>query len=301
MTPRILSFGEIIWDIYSTDKLIGGAGLNFTAHCAKCGADSFMFSAVGDDDLGLSAKAAISGFGVDQRFIKSSKKSTGQCIVTLDEKGVPSYNVLSDVAYDNIPVTDDNIEEINKLGFDALYFGTLIQRSPVSRASLHKLCSTCSFKEKICDVNLRNGCYDSDSARFCLENATVLKISIEEEPQLRSLDLYECGGNSPENIAKAISSKYPQIKYLIITLGGDGAFVYCSDDCHSFYESARPVKVSSTVGAGDSFIAAWATFYLSGYSPKSATKKAVDLSGFVVSKTDAIPSYAFKGGILYEL
>ena len=32
---KILSFGEIIWDIYSDKKCIGGAPFNFAAHCAR--------------------------------------------------------------------------------------------------------------------------------------------------------------------------------------------------------------------------------------------------------------------------
>ncbi len=32
---KILSFGEIIWDVYEDKKCIGGAPFNFAAHCAR--------------------------------------------------------------------------------------------------------------------------------------------------------------------------------------------------------------------------------------------------------------------------
>ena len=45
-------------------------------------------------------------------------KETGKCLVTLNEKMIPSYNLLSDVAYDEI--TCPQLKE----QFDVLYFGT---------------------------------------------------------------------------------------------------------------------------------------------------------------------------------
>ncbi|MBO5060850.1 MAG: hypothetical protein J6C82_08050 [Clostridia bacterium] len=300
MKPKIISFGEIIWDVYESESLIGGAGLNFAAHCLRCGADSFLFSAVGRDELGIKAESIISDFNVDRRFIKSSDKTTGKCIVKLDEKGVPDFNVLDDTAFDNITVSDADICEVNKIGFDALYFGTLIQRSPVSRSTLKELCKRCSFKEIVCDVNLRKNCYDADSAKFCLENATILKISQEEEPLLRELKLYFANSDSPEKLAAAISGRYPQIKYIIFTLGENGSFVYCAKSKKDFQVAAKRVAVASTVGAGDSFIAAWITAYLSGVSIEESTKLASELSGFVVSRAEAIPDYTMTGGVLNE-
>lgn len=299
MKPNILSFGETIWDIYDDKSFIGGAGLNFAAHCSKCGANSFLFSAVGNDELGKKTDDIIKVLDINRNLIKHSDKMTGQCIVNLDSNGTPDFKVLQNTAYDNIIISEDDISFINKIGFDALYFGTLIQRAPVSRDSLIKLCKECSFKEIVCDINLRKNCYDTISAKFCLENATILKISEEEEPLLRELNLYHCETNSLECICEAICTEYKQIKYIIFTLGERGSFVYCTENKKYFIEKAKPVKAVSSVGAGDSFIAAWITMYLSGESVEKSTEIATRLSGFVVSKTDAIPDYIFKGGVIY--
>ena len=182
---KILSFGEIIWDVYEKGAVIGGAALNFSAHAARCGQETYMFSAVGQDALGREAIDIIHTFGVRTDFIKHADKETGRCLVRLDKNGVPSYHVVQDVAYDHITVSNHDIIAIRELAPDALYFGTLIQRSATSRAALHKLCQACSFGEIICDINLRKDCYDSASVAFCLNNATILKVSEEEEPLLR--------------------------------------------------------------------------------------------------------------------
>ena len=301
MTPKILVFGEIIWDIYPDQKLIGGAGLNFAAHGSRCGCESFMCSAVGNDSLGSDAIAAAESFGVNSEFIKKIDFPTGQCLVTINSAGIPSYNVLRGVAYDNITANDKDIEKINKIGFDALYFGSLIQRGLTSRASLRKICEEFNFGEIVCDVNLREGCYDLDSIAFCFENATVIKISDEEEPTLRHLGEYSAEDDSPESVARAISKKYTQIKYVILTLGAKGAYVYCANRSEGFFKESKKVKVASTVGAGDSFFAAWVSSYLCGESAVTATERAIALSGFVVSHTDAIPNYRFEGEIVKEI
>ena len=67
--PAILTFGEIIWDVYPDKKLIGGAGLNFAAHCAKSGTKSYMISAVGNDELGFDAITYAEDFGVTPELI----------------------------------------------------------------------------------------------------------------------------------------------------------------------------------------------------------------------------------------
>ena len=300
MTPEILTFGEIIWDVYPDKKYIGGAGLNFAAHCAKCGAESYLFSAVGKDTLGEAVPDIAHSFGVQTELIKALDKPTGTSVVTLDENGIPTYDLKTDVAYDNIEIDDDDLSRIRELKPDALCFGTLIQRSEISRASLRRLCREISFGEIICDVNLRENCYDKDSVKLCLENATILKISDEEEPTLRKFGYYTPKNDTPEEIASAVCESFPQIKYLIITLGGKGAFVYCASEKRSFYKPSRKVTVESTVGAGDSFIAAWASAFLSGSTPEKATKRAVNLSGYVVSRSAAIPDYTFEGDTLYE-
>ena len=63
---KILSFGEIIWDVYPDKRHIGGAPLNLAAHAKKQGAEAYLMSAVGDDELGKKALSALDGFGVNR-------------------------------------------------------------------------------------------------------------------------------------------------------------------------------------------------------------------------------------------
>ena len=61
---NVLSFGEILWDTYPTEKHVGGAPLNFSAHFVKMGGEAFLLSAVGEDDLGSDALSFLKEHGV---------------------------------------------------------------------------------------------------------------------------------------------------------------------------------------------------------------------------------------------
>jgi fructokinase len=291
MKKKILSIGEIIWDIYPDKKTIGGAPLNFAAHAVLCGADSTLVSAIGGDSLGEAAIQALVGFGVNCRYVKKTNRPTGQCIVTLDKNAVPHYNVLRGVAYDNIALDNNDFERISEEKYDALYFGTLIQREEVSRKTVCELLNRCVFSTIICDVNLRPNCYNKDSVSLCLNHATILKVSIEEEPFLRSLGGYIPDNDSPEAIAMALSKAYPQLEMILITLGKDGSYAYSVKDCKSYYQKSIGDIVVSTVGAGDSFAAAWLISYLEQKPIEECMKKAAEISGFVVAHTQAVPIY----------
>ena len=87
---KILSLGDIIWDVYEDRKCMGGAALNFAAHVAKNGAKSYMLSCLGKDKLGYEALEVIKSYNVDTSYIYFNDKKTAKCEVTLDEN---KYNL----------------------------------------------------------------------------------------------------------------------------------------------------------------------------------------------------------------
>jgi fructokinase len=289
MKMKILTFGEIIWDIYPGASFIGGAPLNFCAHCVKCGAEGYMLSATGSDNLKNVTYKELSRLGIRTDFIEENNRPTGKCLVTLDEMHIPSFKVLEDTAYDMIRCNDEVIAKINAIGFDAFCFGTLAQRGAVSRAALSRILDSCRFGEIFCDINLRDGGYDKESVMNCLSYATILKLSEEEEPRLRAFHFWP-GDNGMDENAKAIFNNYPRISRIIYTRGSKGAEIYIRDSGF-FTVPAYGEKVVSTVGAGDSFGAVWLSLHLSGLSDRKAAEAAARVSGYVVSVTEAVPDY----------
>lgn len=284
-----LVIGELLWDIYPDKKCIGGAAFNFAAHCVGEGLSSSLLTGIGKDSLGEETLRVVSDFGIDTSLFCRSEKGTGRCTVTLDENKIPSYHVHTDTAYDNICLDADILDEIIGRRYDMLYFGTLIQRAPLSRDAVRTLLERVSFSEVFCDINLRTDCYDTDSVAYCLEHATILKISDEEEPLLRQMGFYDLQEDTPQGIAAAIATRFSQIKVVIVTLGKKGALAYRVSDGAFFEQESIGSEVVSTVGAGDSFGAAFMASYLRGESLSTALYRGALLSGYVVAHAEAVP------------
>lgn len=277
---KILSFGEIIWDVYETEKFIGGAPLNLAAHCSKQGAESFMLSAVGNDNLGKRALEEVKGFNVKTDFISvNQEKETGKCIVTLNKNGVPSYNVLTDVAYDYIK-TPDNIKNFE---FDVFCFGTLALRSKKNLETVKSILKNGNIKKIYCDINIRPPFFSDETIIFALENTNILKISDEELHFVSE----SCGLKELKDIAE----KHKNLEFILLTQGEKGATVYDCKNKIAYTENAPKVEVKSTVGAGDSFGATFICEYFKTNDIKKSLKKATEISAFVVSKKEAIPEY----------
>ncbi len=282
-----MAIGEIIFDIFNGEAEIGGAPLNFCAHCALLGAESALISATGNDDLSEIAINKLSDFGVDTSLVCKNEYPTGKCIVTVNN-GIPDYDVIRPSAYDKINLDEEIISKIKKYNADVFAFGTLIQRDELSREAVRKILSECDFSHVFCDVNLRSGCYDVDSCRLCLERADILKVSEEEEPILSAFGLYHKGKTEKETLSN-ICKKYKNIKLVLFTKGENGSLIYDSEN-NAFYEiPCVEADVVSTVGAGDSYSAAFlCEYFKSGDLIKSGIEGA-RLSSYVVSHREAVP------------
>ncbi len=274
---RILSFGEILWDIFPDDKKIGGAPFNFAAHAAKLGAESYLVSAVGSDENGSDALKAAQDNGIICDYIATDRKhQTGVCNVCLNN-GKPTYDLVLDVAYDHIP------DACPSGRFDALYFGTLAMRLPDSRRSFWKLLRYTDHGEVFFDVNFRSNFYTRELVNALLRETTVLKISDEEMPFF--------GRRDEINTCLELSKNYPKLKYICVTLGKNGAMVY---DCRArtvLYSDKPKGTVVSTVGAGDSFSACFLVNLLNRHPVNVCLDRAVTLSDFVVTQLGAVPDY----------
>ena len=284
---KVLAFGEVLWDVYINSAHLGGASMNFAAHFKKCGGESWIVTAVGDDPMGKKAVGEIEKLDINTKYISTVRQETGKCLVTLDSNQIPSYDLLDDVAYDYIQKPDANNEV-----FDVLYFGTLALRNQNNRTVLKQILSENSFGDIFVDMNIRAPYYSKDVVRFACENASIIKISDEELPVVMSL--LEKDEQSVKECAKKICEEFANLKMIIVTKGGKGSIVYdCKND--EYYEcDSQKVEVVSTVGAGDSFSAAFITKYIKTNDIKQALEFATKISGFVVSRKDAIPEYELK-------
>jgi len=265
-------------------KKIGGAPANFAYHVSQFGFDSRVVSAVGNDALGDEILEVFKEKQLKHQ-LQVVNYPTGTVQVTLDSAGIPLYEIKEGVAWDNIPFTDD----LKRLALStrAFCFGSLAQRNEVSRTSINRFLDTMPDGDgqlKIFDINLRQGFYTKEIIRESCQRCNVLKINDEELVAISRMFGYP--GIDLQDKCWILLAKY-NLKMLILTCGTNGSYVF-TPGVVSFQETPR-VPVADTVGAGDSFTAAFCASLLKGKSVPEAHKLAVEVSAYVCTQSGAMP------------
>ncbi len=285
MKNIIVGMGEALWDMFPEGKKIGGAPANFAYHMSQFGYNSRVVSAVGDDPLGHEILSNFHGKALNCQ-IEKVPYSTGTVQVELDAAGVPCYEIKENVAWDNIPFTS-GLEEIAR-NTRAVCFGSLAQRSIVSRETIHKFLDAMPEGEDICkifDINLRQSFYTKEILCNSFEKCNILKINDEELVLVSRMFGYP--GIDLEDKCWILLAKY-NLKMLILTCGINGSYVF-TPGVISFVKTPT-VEVADTVGAGDSFTAAFCAAILKGMPVPEAHQLAVDVSAFVCTRHGAMPT-----------
>jgi len=268
---KIISFGEVLFDVFDDEARLGGAPLNLAVHLYRLGAKSLLISAVGQDASGDAAIRQIANEGLSTADIARVPQPTGTVTVTLDQAKVATYSFLSNCAYDYIPEPHQEMTDL-----DLFCFGTLAQRGEVSHHTLFKLLDKISCRI-FCDVNLRQNFYSKNILEDSLHAANLVKLNEEELPIIASMFAIE-----PESGALA---KRFDLEAVILTLGPNGCRIWHKGN--HFSSLAHPAKVVSTVGAGDAFSAGFLYHFLSGHSVETAAEEGNHLAAKVAAITGA--------------
>lgn len=285
---KVLSFGEILWDIIEGEAYIGGAPFNLAAHLAMMNIDTAFVSAVGDDELGARALEAMQSYSMDRSLVRTiHEKPTGTVIVELANDGQPAYTITEGVAWDAIRIDGTENDIIGGKPWDALCFGTLAQRTANNREALAHLVKLAGVPEVFYDVNLRQHYYTREWIEQSLNWATIVKLNDDEIRVLGNL-LFE--KSEPEaDCARRIMDSF-DVRHVLVTSGERGAGMYSGEQ---YIEAGAPkVAVADTVGAGDSFSAAFLAAHGSGCAPEKALQLGCIVGAFVASQRSAIPEYS---------
>jgi len=283
MGKFVIGIGEALWDMLPEGKKLGGAPANFAYHASQFGLEGLAVSAIGHDPLGEELVGQLEEHALPYHLARVDYP-TGTVQVTLDSRGVPQYEIKTGVAWDNIPYT----KELADLAANcqAVCFGSLAQRSPVSRESiglfLDAVPEDCL---KVFDINLRQDFYNKEVLEASFRRCDILKINDEELVVMARL--FNLPGLALEEKCRYLIKEY-DLKMLILTCGVNGSYVFY-DGGMSFLETPK-VQVADTVGAGDSFTGAFVGSLLTGKSVTEAHETAVKVSAFVCTQSGAMPT-----------
>lgn len=284
MNDIVVGMGEALWDVLPEGKKIGGAPANFAYHVSQFGLSSAVVSAVGDDSLGDEILENLTSKGLNH-LIEKVPYPTGTVQVEIDQAGIPQYEIKENVAWDNIPYTA-RLEALAERA-KAVCFGSLAQRNVVSRNTINRFLDAMPQNDDslvVFDVNLRQGFYNKEILCNSMKRCNILKINDEELITISRMFGYP--GIDLQDKCWILLGKY-NLTMLILTCGINGSYVFTPGNVS--FQPTPKVEVADTVGAGDSFTAAFIASILKGRSVAESHAMAVQTSAFVCTQKGAMP------------
>lgn len=290
---NILSFGELLYDVYDNVSVIGGAPFNYSIQLSRLmGHDDRLrfITALGNDDYSKDALSFINNENIDKSLIQIlDNYETGKATVFLNEKKVPDYIIHENAAWDNIEYNKDIENALNE-NYDLFYFNILSQRNEKSYTTLKKIFQNIKSKYKVCDVTFRKNYYTKEKIKESLEFVNILKINDDELAVIKGL-FYPSLENDNETLLKAINKDF-NIDYIFLTLGSKGASVFYNNEY--IFKPSNKVNVIDTVGAGDSFCAALSYAILRNLDIKNVLEFASDVSEEMIQVKGGTAKYDIK-------
>jgi len=283
MQNKVITIGEILWDVFPEGKKAGGSSMNVALNLHKQSIESSFISAVGDDENGKELLNFLTGnhFSTDLVQINTGLP-TSTVVVQLDENHQATYTIKQPVAWDDIKITDENVAAVKQA--DALVYCSLTCREEQSKKTILELLD--HAKTKIFDINLRAPFYNKELIGELMAKADILKINEDEIVWVK--ESFGLTGNTDEQLLKQLSKQF-NIEIICLTLGDKGACVL--KDGKLFKHEGYKVQVADTVGAGDAFLATFIACYLQGYPMETTLDNACKVGAFVASQPGANPDY----------
>jgi fructokinase len=287
---RIAAIGELLWDLLPDGPRLGGAPANFASLCANLPQpentqrEVFLISQVGEDALGRRALEQMRAHRVRTEFVAvDSYHPTGTVAVRFDAVGEPEYEICDSVAWDFLVETAALLEFAPTL--DAVCFGTLAQRSPVTRRTLHNFVqATRSECARIFDVNLRPPFWDRKTIEWGCAHATLVKVNRAEALMLAKI--FGCAAADEIEAAEFLRRHF-SLALVAVTRGADGCLLATEKEiCEA---PGSPVEMVDSIGAGDAFTAALTDAFLRGVPLVQIAETANFWGGWVASQPGGMP------------
>jgi fructokinase len=284
---KIVSFGEVLWDILPSTEHLGGAPFNFAWHAHNLGHEVCFVSVVGNDQRGSQALEQMADLGLSTRFVRRvSDYPTGTVTVALDSVGLPQYVIHRPAAYDFPALGPAEFDALLNPAPDWIYFGTLQQTSAPAHNLLLKLLAAAPGARHFYDVNLRAGSFTPELVLALARHAHVLKLNEQEIPFLRELS--ELHGSSLEQFCRNCLRTF-QLSAVCITLGPKGCALLMDNE---YLEAPGfSVKVADTIGAGDAFSAALVHGISAGWTAAQIAEFANRIGALIASRPGGTPKW----------
>lgn len=290
----IVVFGEALVDDFGATQVVGGAPFNVARHLAAFRSSPLLITRIGNDANGDGIQAEFSRFGMCQDGLqRDGVKPTGRVVVERDGEG-HRFIIEPDQAYDYIDAAAA-LAAMTGAAPSTIYFGTLAQRNPVSRAALYQLLSS-SSAQRYLDLNVREGQVSPRGVFESLHEADIVKVNEDELHDLFRLYHHErlSSADMEDKAVRAACAALMRVfhlRALIVTLGPRGAVCFeAGGAMTSACDSAPVAQLADTVGAGDAFSAIFLLGNALGWPLATTLTRANAFAGAICTVPGAVPA-----------
>ena len=278
---QIVCYGEVLWDMLPTGKKLGGAPLNVALRMQSYGCSTKLISSIGKDDAGNAIVNQMKTYNANTEHLQVSKNyASSEVLVTLNDEGSASYEIKMPCAWDDIQLLEKDKIMVNSA--DAFIYGSLVARQQTSRETLFALLKASQFK--VFDVNLRPPHYELNTLKTLMQQADFIKFNDDE---IFELSAVISGKKLSLEESILFFAQETKTSSICVTMGADGAVLF--KDNEFVYNKEYKIKVTDTVGAGDSFLATLIYHLLNGANAITALDFACAVGAIVASKEGANP------------
>jgi fructokinase len=287
---RIISIGEVLWDVFEDSEKLGGAPFNFAVHASRLGHEVTFVSAVGDDERGHAVLTRASQLGLRPDFIQTAPgAATGTVSVRIDFAGQPDFTIRRPAAYDALRLDRADLRRLAAIEPDWLYYGTLHQAEPAARAETKKLAEALPGAKRFYDINLRRHSYTRELIAELMATAHVVKLNDDEAVAVGSM--FGCRHGSLSEFTEFWSRKFGW-SAVAVTRGPRGCAIRIGRDYAEL--PGYTVKVADTVGAGDAFAAAFLQGLSQGWDGNRTGDFANRVGAVVASRPGGVPMWSME-------
>jgi fructokinase len=287
---RIVAIGEVLWDLFEDSEKLGGAPFNFAVHAMRLGHNVDFVSAVGDDARGRAVLTHARELGLRAGFIQILPGvATGTVSVRFDSAGQPNFTIHRPAAYDALQLKPADLQRLAAIQADWVYYGTLHQAVPASRAQTKRLVEALPDAKRFYDVNLRRDCYSTGLLAELMPSAHVVKLNEDEAVAIDSLFCRRHGSLS--EFTEFWSREFGWTA-VAVTRGSSGCAMRVGMDYAE--PPGYAVKVADTVGAGDAFAAAFLHGLSQGWNAERIGDFANRVGAVVASRSGGVPRWSME-------
>lgn len=273
--PKIIGIGITTMDIYCHQRRMypGGNEYNIAYNAKFQGADAAFMGVFADDMAGRILEQTLADAGVDTSHSHHESGSSGYALVDLQDGDRVFLDWNKKGVTDLYPIvfTEEEIRYIKTFDVACISWGARVNRDRLKKLSEAGVTICYDFYDNFTDEDIRGISSDIEYGFFSCSH-----ISEEEAREV----LKKCTGSG--------------CRIAVATRGHEATIAY--DGENYYYQEICRVKPKDTMGAGDSFISAFITNYLSAGTDGSSAgdkitaslKKAAEYAALVVAKDGSL-------------